>query len=114
MVPWAVITTTHASARISRRRASAVSLADAMADREAEPEALVLGREERVEDPRADAGRNPRALIGHLRLDHAALARAEVHLAEERVQAHPRRQGEPPAALHCVQRVAHEVVEDLE
>src|SRR5437899_2371268 len=209
MVPWAVITTTHASARISRRRASAVSpstpgmrtsrnttsngsaskawsavvpsltamtsypawrspfsstqrrlssssatrirafigaglvlssfrdgnearhagaapfgalhldgaavlLEDAMADREAEPEALVLGREERVEDPRADAGGNPRALIGHLRLGHAALARAEVHLAEERVQAHPRRQGESPAASHRVQRVAHEVVEDLE
>src|SRR6267142_1347387 len=93
---------------------AAVLLENAVADRESEPEPLVLGREERIEDSRADGVRDPRALVGDLHLDHAALPPAEVHLAEERVQAHVRRQGEAPTALHRVQAVAHEVVEDLQ
>src|SRR5437868_2710470 len=91
MVPWAVITTTHASPRISRRRPSAVS-----------PSTPGI-RTSRNTTSKGSASKASRALVP-----------AEVHLAEERVQAHPRRQGESPAASHRVQRVAHEVVEDLE
>ena len=38
----------------------------------------------------------------------------EVHLGEERVHAEPGDEGEPPAPVHRLDRVAHEVVEDLE
>src|SRR5262249_29692459 len=93
---------------------AAVLLEDAVADRQPEPEALVLGREERIEDARAHVGGNPGPLVAHLRLDHAALPRAQIHLAEKRVQADPRRQRQTPAAPHRLERVADEVVEDLE
>ena len=85
-----------------------------MADREAEPETLVLGREEGIEDPGADAGGDPGALVGDLRLHHAALAGPQVHLAEERVEAHARREGQASTVAHRVQGVSHEVVEDLQ
>src|SRR6185369_12967466 len=93
---------------------AAVLLENAVTDREPQPEALVLGREERIEDSRADRLGNSRPLVGHLHFHHAALAGAEVHLAEERIQTHAGRQREATAPLHGIQAVAHEIVEDLQ
>src|SRR3989442_1232025 len=84
-----------------------------MADGEPEPEALVLGGEERVEDPRPRRRGDPAALVRHLGLDHVALPRAEIHLAEEGVEAHAGRERQAPAGRHRVEGVAQEVVEHL-
>src|SRR5580698_4308443 len=51
--------------------AAAVSIDDAMDDGQAEPRALadVLGREERIEDPGDDLGRDPRSVVRYGDLD---------------------------------------------
>src|SRR2546422_4332202 len=63
---------------------------------------LVLGGEERVEDPRPRRRGDPAALVRHLGLDHVALPRAEVHLAEERSEEHT---SELQSRLHLVCRL---------
>src|SRR5207237_2817875 len=60
---------------------AAVLLEDLVADRESQAEAVILGGEERIEDPRAGGGRDAAALVDDGRLDHRArAATTEVHL----------------------------------
>src|SRR5262245_12225879 len=67
---------------------ASVLFEDLMADGQAESEAVLLGREEWVEDPAAQRRRDSPTIVHHLRLDHRALSGAEVDLAEQRVAAH--------------------------
>src|SRR5262245_20180774 len=87
-------------------------LEDAMADGEPETEPARLGGEEGVEDPGPHRLGDARPLVGYLKLDHAARPAAEVHLAEEGVEAHPGRHREVTAALHGLDGVAHQIVND--
>src|SRR5262245_59824512 len=84
---------------------AAVLLQDSVAQGQPEPEAPLLGGEERIEDLGPDRGGYTRPLVYHLRFDHHPLAPAHVDLAIEGVEADPRGQREPAAPLHGVHRV---------
>src|SRR3954454_3644960 len=76
---------------------AAVLLHHLVADGQPQAEPALLGGEERIEDARARRRRIAAALVEHLHLHHAALARAHVDLAEERVHAHARGEREQAA-----------------